>query len=64
MAPRNPLELNGAGFEPGRKPPVTDHIAQLREKKDERGRSCFDGEERGTYAGDTTPLINEKRPSL
>lgn len=65
MAPRkNPLELDSGGFEPGRTPPATDYIAQLRAKEDERGKSCFAGEECGTAGGDTKPLINEKQPSL
>lgn len=66
MAPRkNPLELDSAGFEPGRTPPATDYVAQLQAPKDEqRGKSCFDLEESGQAGGSTAPLINEKRPTL
>lgn len=31
---------------------------------DQRGKSCFDGEERGAFSGDAKPLVNEKRPTL
>lgn len=31
---------------------------------DQRGKSCFAGEESGVEHGSTAPLINEKKPTL